>query len=431
MFRLTADKVAKGLTITQPGRYLASEPLVVSAPLYPEAEGGAWGVVRRGRPCVLLVKADDVTLDLDFHALANSTELVGGLVLVCVAEGCRSVRVVNAVLGFCAVGILFEEGCQGGAVRMTTCKDFSQKAVLAYAPVGLELSDLVLGPNLSQLTESQETSLLKAYGPHVTPAGLGGWVAFHDNLPLEEQSHVCGVCVAPSATQEGPYPQAKNAGSGVVLERVHVASLTMHFRNHSMLVSVTDGGAVRKARGRLGEALPDWYKLRWHGSTKGAPLRFFPSLEACERQQSFVTYAGGFLMNAGALPQEEEVTEQIAGVDRHGDPLRGVQALLFVGCGQPELTAVTAEMPVLKTLTPRVLPCSRRGCQLTDRTVSRVAARLVVLTAPESRSAETEPAPPCCSREGAAAQFSQFRSTNTARPVGVYVPTARGSLSGG
>jgi len=280
-----------------------------------------------------------------------------------------------------------------------------------------------VGENLSQLGESQESYALQAYGDYVTPAGKAGWAAFHDNLPYEEQAHVCGVCVVPDVDSEAPYPVSADTGEGVVLERVQVAALTMYFRNHSMMVSVLADGTVRKARGRLGEPLADWYKLRWFASAKNAPLRYFPPLEYCERPRPFITDAGGFQMNTGTQPAEEETTAQVVGVDRYGSAVRGVQALLFVGCGTPTLTAVTAERPVLKTLAPRVLPCPVR-CQVVDLAVSKTAAKLVVLSAPA-------PDPKCCSRAGFAAQFSQFASANSAQPIGAYVPTASGTLTVG
>ena len=421
MYRLTAEKVAKGLILSQPGRYVATEALLVSAPVFPAAQPLAWKVFVGERPCVLSVQASDVTLDLDFKTLSNSSDQVGGLVLICVGEGCVNVRVENAVLGRCAVGVFFGRGCVDASVSMTSIADFAEKAVLAYSPKGLTLADVVVGENLSQLSESQESYALRAYGDYVTPAGKAGWAAFHDNLPYEEQAHVCGICVVPDMDAEAPYPVSVDTGEGVTLERVQVAELTMYFRNHSLMVSVLPDGAVRKARGRLGEPLADWYKLRWFASAKNAPLRYYPPLEYCEQPRSFITDAGGFQMNTGTQPAEDEVTAQVVGVDRNGSAVRGVQALLFVGCGTPTLTAVTAARPVLKTLTPRVLPCPVR-CQVVDLAVSKAAAKLLVLAAPL-------PDPACCSRAGFAGQLSQFASANDAQPIGAYIPAAAGTLT--
>jgi hypothetical protein len=423
MFQITAAKVARGLALVYPGRYVVTEALSVKAPPFPDAAPGAWDVFVDGRPCVLSVESSDVILDFDFRSLEHEDEHVGGLVLVAVAPGLANVTVTNAVLGRCAVGVLFGYGCTDVAVRMLTASLFAEKAVLAYSPVGLLVADAVLGPNLAELGESQESFVLRAYGDHVTPAGLAGWAGFHDNLLLEERSHVAGVCVVPSADQEAPVAPLSDTGSGVVLERVQVLPLTAHLREHSFLLSVSSDGTVQKARGRLGEPLADWYRLRWWASARHAPLRHLPPLSLCEPPHAFVTDAGGSRLASNQDEAVRTVTTRVVGVDRNGDALRGVQALLFVGCGAPSLTAVTAAAPVLKTLTARLLPCPVR-CPTVNLAVRRAATSILTLAAP---AASTD----CCSRAGAAAQFAPAAIVSGAWPLGAYVATARGSLSGG
>jgi hypothetical protein len=366
-------------------------------------------------------------LDFDFRSLGNADERVGRLALVAVAPGLSNVTVSNAVLGYCAVGVLFGYGCSGVAVRMLSVSNFAEKGVLAYSPAGLLVADAVVGPNLSTLAASQESAALQAYGDRVTPAGREGWAAFHDNLALEERGHVAGVCVVPSADQEAPVQPATDTGSGVVLERVQVLPLVAHLREHSFLVSVSSDGTVKKARGRLGEPLADWYKLRWWASLKDAPLRHLPPLELCEPPHAFVTDVGGGPMNSSA-ESVVTVTTRVVGVDREGDALRGAQALLFVGCGAPELTAVTAAAPTVRQLAARTLPCPVR-CPTVDLAVSKRASGVLTLAAPAVDASR------CCSAAAAGAALALAPAAASrafvSQPVRAFVAAAAGVLSGG
>ena len=432
---ITAAQVAAGLVISRPGIYTVTEPLVVDLPPFPTP--ATWAVYVEGRPCGIAVQSSDVLIDFAYQSFACSSEHVFGLALVGVAPGSANVLLRDLNFGLCGVGVLFGLGCARCAVEHGALVNFAQRGVLAYSPQGLLLTDLVVGPNLSQLAESQESFALACYGDYVTPAGKQGWQNFPDNLPLQEESAVAGVAVVPSAAADAPRQPLTNTGADVVLERVQVLQLSMVFRQHSVLASLFRGNALplRQAAGRLGEPLPDWYRLRWYGSLDAgnvpAPLAYFPSPELCAPAPSFITDAGGFLMNTGDSPLDEQRTVQFVGVDRNGAPLCGVQALLFVGCGEPTLTAVSAVTPVLQTLTPRLLPVL---CERKDLTIYARAAKLLVVPAPLTSVG-------CCSALGAtggvaagangAAQFYTSFVRDGGLPPGPWIRTARGSATVG
>jgi len=439
---ITAAQVSSGLVISRPGIYTVVEPLVVDLPPFPNAS--SWAVYLEGRPCGISVQSSDVLIDFAYHSFACASEHVFGLALVGVAPGSANVMLRDLNFGLCGVGVLFGLGCSRCSVEFGTLANFSQRGILAYSPRGLLLTDLVIGPNLSNLAESQESFALESYGDHVTPAGKQGWRAFADNLPLQEEAAVAGVAVVPSAAADAPRQPPADTGSDVVLERVQVLQLTMVFRQHSVLASLFRGNALplRLATGRLGEPLPDWYRLRWYGSldrgNAPAPLAYFPSPELCAPAPAFITDAGGFLMNTGDSPLDVQRTVQFVGVDRNGAPLCGVQGLLFVGCGEPTLTAVSAVTPLLQTLTPRLLPVL---CDRQDLTVYARAAKLLVVSAQPKAAG-------CCSalgatggsagsaglpsiQSGAAAQFSTSFARNGGLPPGPWIKTARGSVTVG
>ena len=442
MNSITAAQVSTGLVISRPGIYTVTEPLLVELPPFPTA--ATWAVYVEGRPCGISVQSSDVLIDFAYHSFACSSEHVFGLALVGVAPGSANVLLRDLNFGLCGVGVLFGLGCSRCSVEYGTLTNFTQRGILVYSPQGLLLTDLIIGPNLSDLTQSQESFALASYGDYVTPVGKQGWQDFTDNLPLQEEAAVAGVAVVPSASADAPRQPLVDTGSDVVLERVQVLQLTMVFRQHSVLASLFRGNVLplRLATGRLGEPLPDWYRLRWYGSldqgNKPAPNAYFPSPELCAPAPAFITDAGGFLMNTGDSPLDVQRTVQFVGVDRNSAPLCGVQGLLFVGCGEPTLTAVSSATPLLQTLTPRLLPVL---CDRQDLTVYARAAKLLVVPA-------QQPAPlGCCSalgavaagaaggsaaiQSGAAAQFSTSFVRDGGLPPGPWIKTARGSVTVG
>jgi len=421
---VSEDMVAKGFVITTPGHYFLASSLFVGVPALPSASN--WNVFAGGRPCAIDVRADDVVLDLQSHLLAASTEHSQGLVLVHVAAQTRNVVIQNGHLMTCAVGVLLEQGCQNSTLQNLIITNFLEKGVLAYSPQGLSITSCVVGPNLSSFyTLSQELYTLVLYGAALRPADVRAWSAFSDNLSLAETSHVAGIAVVPDAAHEAPYPVATDTGSGVVLTDVDVQELTMNFREHSLLLGLSLAtGAARKARGILGEVLPEWYLLRREAARR-LQLGFYPSLLPPARP--FITDVGGFLINTGDEPADLQATAWVRGVDREGNAVRGVQAVLVVGAGTPVLTNVTAATPVFRELLPRVLLPAPRGVENTDLAVSRRASGILVLPAPPPAPATSAN---CCSRAGAAAQFSQTRVRFNVQPQGNVNPLLTGSISG-
>lgn len=414
---LTQDLLARGYAITLAGTYALASPIYVSVPTAPSAKN--WSAFAQGRPCVISVRAHDVVVDLRWNLLAAATELARGLVLVYVAPGVQNVRIMNGTLGTCGIGIFLDTACAAAAVTFVTTAQFLEKGILAYSPQGLVIEDCIVGPNLSALSVSQELDALRLYG--VAPAAIAGWQASEDDLPLPETAHVAGISIVPDAAHDAPFPVPANTGSGVQLTRVDVLPLTMYFREHSLLLGLgAVTGAVTKASGVLGEVLPEYYALR-RAVAQRMQKGFYPSL--AEPQRSFVTDAGGFLINTGYEGgPEEQVTTWVRGVDREGNAVRGVQAVLIVGAGTPVLTAVEAATPVFVALRPRVrLP--PRHVPKSDLASAKRAFGIVVLPA-------DPPAPqPCCPDIGAAAYFSRERVLFNAQPT-YGAPTLHGSTFG-
>jgi hypothetical protein len=272
-------------------------------------------------------------------------------------------------------------------------------------------------------TMSQELYTLTLYGSALRPSEVRAWQNFSDDLSLAETSHVAGVAVVPDAAHDAPYPVEVDTGSDVVLEGVRVLRLRMNFREHSLLLGVgVVTNAVTKATGALGEVLPEWYVLRRTGSSR-VRAGFYPSLE--EPQRAFITDARGFLINTGDVPDyEPQVTSWVRGVDREGNAVRGVQAVLIVGAGKPTLTDVVTEMPVFATLSPRVLLPAPKFVEKLDLASAKRAFDIVVLPAPPPVDL------PCCSRIGAAAYFSRESVQFNVQPQGNVNPLLTGSIYG-
>jgi hypothetical protein len=180
--------------------------------------------------------------------------------------------------------------------------------------------------------------------------------------------------------------------------------------------------AVTKATGALGEVLPEWYVLRRTGSSR-VRAGFYPSLE--EPRRAFITSSRGFLINTGDVPDyEQQVTSWVRGVDREGNAVRGVQAVLIVGAGKPMLTDVVTEMPVFATLSSRVLLPAPKFVEKLDLASAKRAFDIVILPAPPPVDV------PCCSRIGAAAYFSKESVQFNVLPQGNVNPLLTGSIYG-
>lgn len=423
---VTPAMLAQGYVVPMSGAYALQQTTFVSVPALPSAAN--WHAFARGRPCAVSVRADDVTLDLGGFTLAAATEHSRGLVLVHVAAGVKNFQLRNGGLVTCSVGVFLEERCAAALLQDLAISNFLEKGVLAYSPQGLTLRGCTVGPNLSSFaTMSQELYELVLYGAAVRPADVCAWSCFSDDSKAAETAHVAGVAVVPDAAHDAPYPVAADTGGGVVLENVRVLRLTMNFREHSLLVSRgARTGAATKATGVLGEPLPEWYLLRREASRR-LQLGYYPSLEA--REPAFVTDAHGFRIDTGDAPgSEQQVTVWVRGVDRTGDAVRGVQAVLVVGAGKPTLTNVAAEMPVFATLSPRVLlPAPKFAAQL-DLASAKRAFKLLVLPA------VPPPANGCCAAAaalgGGAAYFASERVQFNVQPQGNVNPLVTGSLYG-
>ena len=419
---LTPEVLAKGYIVPMSGTYALQQSTFVSVPALPDATN--WHAFVEGRPCAISVRADDVTLDLGGFKLAAATEHSRGLVLVHVARGVKNFRLLDGSLAMCSIGILLEEGCTAALLQGLTVYDFVEKGVLSSSPQGLTLRSCLVGPNLSSFaTMSQELYTLILYGSAVRPKDVCAWQRFSDDAAAVETSHVVGVAVVPDAAHDAPYPVETDTGSGVVLEDVQVLKLTMNFREHSLLLST---GAVTKAvtkpLGILGEVLPEWYLLR-RAAARRLQLGYYPPLEAPQRV--VITDADGILLNTGDAPAAEpQVTSWVRGVDREGNAVRGVQAVLIVGAGKPTLTKVVAETPVFATLAPRVLLPAPKFVERLDLASAKRAFGIVVLPAP------VLPERPCCPTLGAAAYFSQERVQFNVQPQGNVNPLVKGSISG-
>jgi len=419
---ITESMISTGYIIRKPGTYTLQQTLFVSVPALPSASN--WTVFALERPCAISVRADNVTLDLQGFTLAASTEHSRGLVLVHVAAGVKNFTLTNGNLMTCCIGVLFEAACVAGAVTNLSVSNFLEKGILSYSPQGLTISGCVIGPNLSSFaTMSQELYELILYGSALKPSEVRAWQTFSDNLPLAETSHVVGIDIVPDAAHDTPYQVSANSGYGVVLENVSVLKLTMNFREHSLLLGVGSfTNAVSKATGALGEVLPEWYLLRRTGSRR-LRLGFYPPLD--EPQHAFITDAGGFRINTGEQPDyEPQVTSWVRGVDRLGNGVRGVQAILIVGAGKPTLTNVTTEMPVFATLPSRVLLPAPKYVEKLDLAAAKKAFGLVVLPA------VPPPDLPCCPTIGAAAYFSRERASFNVQPQGNVNPLLTGSNYG-
>jgi len=302
--------------------------------------------------------------------------------------------------------------------------NFLEKGILSYSPLGLTIVNCTIGPNLDRFTTmSQELYSLMLYGAALKPSEVRAWQNFSDDLSLAETSHVAGIAIVPDAARDAPFPVEVDTGNDVVLDGVKVLRLTMNFREHSLLLGVgAVTNAVKKAAGVLGEVLPEWYVLRRTASRR-LQLGFYPSLE--EPQRAFITDAHGFRVNTGDVPDDEpQATSWVRGVDREGNAVRGVQAVLIVGAGKPTLTNVVTEMPVFATLSPRVLLPAPKLAEKLDLASAKRAFEIVVLPAPPPADL------PCCSRIGAAAYFSRENVQFNVQPRGNVNPLLTGSLYG-
>lgn len=419
---LTPAVLAKGYIVPMSGTYVLQQSIFVSVPALPSAAN--WHAFVEGRPCALSVRADDVVVDLGGFVLAASTEHSRGLVLVHVARGVKNFQLRNGWLAMCSIAVFLEEGCVAASLEGLSAYDFLEKGVLSYSPRGLTLRDCRVGPNLSAFsTMSQELYTLILYGATVRPVDVCAWAGFSDDSSLAETSHVVGVAVVPDAAHDAPYPVATDTGSSVVLENVSVQKLTMNFREHSLLLSVgAVTNAVTKPTGLLGEVLPEWYLLR-RAASRRQQLGYYPPLE--EPSQAFITDADGFRINTGDAPATEPlVTSWVRGVDREGNVVRGVQAVLIVGAGKPTLTNVVVEQPVFATLPSRVLLPAPKFVERLDLASAKRAFGIVVLPAPPPQER------PCCPNAGAAAYFSQERVQFNVQPQGNVNPLLTGSISG-
>ena len=414
--------IAQGYVVPMPGTYVLQQTLFVSVPALPSEKN--WAVFAQGRPCAIGIRTDDVTLDLNGFTLEASTEHTWGLVLVHVAAGVKNFSIANGHLRTCSIGVFFEIGCVAGKVQDMSISNFLEKGILSYSPRGLTITNCTVGPNMGRFTTmSQELYALTLYGSALKPSEVRAWQNFSDDLSLAETAHVAGIAVVPDAAHDAPYPVEVDTGSDVVLDGVRVFRLRMHFREHSLLLGVgTVTNAVTKATGTLGEVLPEWYVLRRTGSNR-VRAGFYPSLE--EPQRAFITDAHGFLINTGDVPDyEPQVTSWVQGVDREGNAVRGVQAILIVGAGKPTLTDVVTEMPVFATLSPRVLLPAPKFVEKLDLASAKRAFDIVILPAPPPVDV------PCCSRIGAAAYFSRESVQFNVQPQGNVNPLLTGSIYG-
>ena len=419
---ITEQMVSTGHIISMAGTYSLQQTLFISVPALPSEKN--WVVFAQGRPCAISILADDVVLDLNGFALAASTEHTQGLVLVHVAAGVKNCTVTNGDLMTCSIGVFFELACVAGTVQNISVSNFLEKGILSYSPQGLTISNCTIGPNLSRFTTmSQELYALVLYGAALKPAEVCAWQNFSDDLSLAETSHVAGISIVPDAAHDAPYAVPVDTGGAVVLDGVTVLKLTMNFREHSLLLGVgTITNTVTKASGVLREVLPEWYVLRRTASRR-LRLGFYPSLE--EPRHAFITDSSGFLINTGDAPDYEPlVTSWVRGVDREGNAVRGVQAVLIVGMGKPTLTDVVTEMPVFATLSSRVLLPAPKFVEKLDLASAKRAFNVVVLPAPPP------PVTRCCSRIGAAAYFSRENIQFNVQPTATVAPFATGTIYG-
>jgi len=426
---VTEEMLVRGHVISTPGYHSVQQNVYLSVPALPSPAN--WTAFVGERPCALSVRADDVTVDLGGFVLAASTEHTQGLVLVHVAPGTRNFRLAGGggQLMTCCIGVFLEAGCVACSVEELVVSNFLEKGILSYSPQGLTVEACVIGPNLSKFhTISQELYDLVRYGPAISPQNLRAWQTFSDNSLLAETSHVVGIAVVPDASREAPYPVRTDTGSGVVLSNVQVQKLTMNFREHSLVVSIgLVTAAIAKARGVLGEVLPEWYLLRREAARR-LQKGFYPSL--APPQRAFITSAGGFLVNTGDAGPEETATAWVRGVDRLGNAVRGVQAVLIVGAGTPALQNLVAEMPVFATLHPRVLLPAPKHVEKTDLSCAKRAFGVLLLPAP----AAAAPSVGCCAADrdavaaGAAAYFARESISFNIRPQGNRDPHLTGTF---
>jgi len=420
---ITQQMMSQGHVVRMGGTYKLQQTLFVSVPAPPSEKN--WSVFSESRPCAISVMADDVTLDLNGFTLSASTEHSWGLILVHVAPRVKNFTLVNGHLMTCGIGVFFEVACVAGVVCDVSISNFLENGILSYSPQGLTITRCTVGPNLYRYaTMSQELYALILYGSALKPSEVCAWQNFSDDLPLAETSHVAGIAVVPDAAHNAPYPVQIDTGSGVVLDGVKVLKLTMNFREHSLLLFVdTVPNTTSKATGVLGEVLPEWYVLRRSASRR---LQFgsYPSLE--EPRKAFISSENGLLINTGGVAQAEglQVTTWVRGVDREGNAVRGVQAILIVGAGTPTLTDVVTEPPVFCTLSSRVILPAPKFVEKLDLTSAKRAFDVVVLPALPAQVL------PCCPTIGAAPFFSREGAQFNVQPQGNINPFLTGSVYG-
>lgn len=418
--RIAASELIAGLVLGESGDYVLEGSAALRLPIFPTDQ--SWPVWFEARPCVLRIDASDVTLDLGGFELSVANDQPQGAVLIGVKAGASNVTVKNGALGRSSVGLFFALRCRAGSASDLSIRDFAESGLTAYSPQGFALRDVTIGPNLIALGVSQETFALQAYGAAVSSAVLEAWRANPDNLAVQEVSHLTGVAIVPDAAGDAPnYPFA-DTSTEVVLQNVSVGPLQMYYREHSIRLGVTSQGVARLAVGSFEEPLAEVYDIRL-AAAKKLGVGYLPSLDCAPSARH--ANVGGLLLNVGdgGLGLAEAATAWLRGVDRDGGALRGAQAVLLVGCGAAILTDVSAAMPSVTPLPPRV-SLRPGGCQIVSLMVSTRAMALVELPAPPARA--------CCPKKKTWAAGGYFgvagqRVRVGVRPTSPYMPQTSGS----
>jgi hypothetical protein len=334
-------QLATGLALTAPGLYTLDAGATPTLPVFPTRE--LWPLWLEDRPCVLRVDASDVVLDLNGQTLAVANDQVQRVVLVAVRPGLRNVVVRNGTLGRSAIALFFGLGCRQVAGAALTIADFAEAGVLAYAPQGFVLSDVVVGPNLTSLATSQETYALQSYGAAVRPALLAAWAADPDNLAVQEVSHLTGVAVVPSALADAPNVPVVDTSSGVVLLRVQVLPLQMYYREHSVRFAVTAPGGLNYVVEIAVEGLTS-FRVSVVNSSSAVPAQLATPM-VVDKGSAYATYS---VSQAGSVVNLTAPGVGSVAVDAAGGALYLSNAVGKLLTSSPRLLAAAAAPPAVR-----------------------------------------------------------------------------------
>jgi len=418
---ITVSQLATGLVLSSAGSYVLQASAAPQLPIFPTTQ--SWTVWFEARPCILRIDTDDVVVDLGGFELAVANDQPQGVVLIGVKAGARNISIKNGSLGRSSIGLFFGLGCQAVQAATLQIYQFAESGITAYSPQGFFLSDAVIGPNLTSLDVSQETFALQAYGAAVSNSALAAWNASPDNVAVQETSHLTGVAVVPNALGDAPSYPVANTSTSVVLQNVQVLQLEMYYREHSVRFAVAGPGVSQVAVGSYDEPLAEAYKLRL-SAAKSLGVGFVPSLDCAPYAR--ITYAYGYSLNVedDSLAMRTLSTAWVRGVDRDGNPIRGAQAILLVGCGAgldaPSISNVTASIASVTMLPSRVSTVAG-GCQQVNKLLSTRGLAIAELPAPVVTQ--------CCPRDnGAAGYFSKRDGVAfNVQPTSTYSAATNGS----